>query len=502
MPSEHDVQQFVLLPPRGLHNTALTANPGVTHVLNAFAAAAAPMPMAVAPPPPLAGALGASIRVLDSISGDGAKLVEMSSAASLELRAQQPGLRIVPVVYYFPAVALGPVPEPSAMAAAALVAVQTPLKVVSSKDQSPLAGAKVVAFTDFANRQGVVLFTDEQGDVNLPYGAGNSPLERVYVYAKHGFWNAIKKKVDLKPDLQIRLRPLDLAFTDVRRHFYADAADDEGQGVRVGVVDSGIAQHPDLVVEGGQNMVLEEDPQDFADSGLGHGTHVAGIIAGRGHPPAGMRGMAPAVILRSYRVFGQGEEGASSYAIAKAVDAAVADGCDLINMSLVCEGPDDAVRSAIRDARAKGSVVFIANGNDGRKPVRFPALDPLAIGVAALGRRGTYPPGSVDTEDICGPFGTDKKNFVAAFSNIGPETDLIAPGVEIVSTFPGGYAPQDGTSMACPAATGRAAQLLAKRPDILGLSRDQARSDTIASLVLENASSLGFEASIEGQGLP
>ena len=502
MPSEHDVQQFVLLPPRGLHNTALTANPGVTHVLKAFAAAAAPMPMAVAPPAPLAGALGAGIRVLDSISGDGAKLVEMSSAASLALRAQQPGLRIVPVVYYYPAVALGPVPESSAVAAAALVAVQTPLKVVSSKDHSPVVGARVVAFTDFANRQGVVLFTDEQGDVNLPYGAENSPLERVYVYAKYGFWNAIKKTVDLKPNLQIRLRPLDLAFTDVRRHFYADAADNEGQGVRVGVVDSGIAQHPDLVVEGGQNTVTEEDPQEFGDNGLGHGTHVAGIIAARGRPPTGVRGMAPGVTLRSYRVFAQGAEDASNFAIAKGIDAAVADGCDLINLSLECGGPDDAVRSAIRDARAAGSLVFIANGNGGRRPVSFPALDPLAIAVAALGRRGTYPAGTVDAKDVRAPFGTDKKNFVAAFSNIGPETDLIAPGVEVVSTVPGGYAPQDGTSMACPAATGRAAQLLAKRPDILGLSRDQARSDTMASLILENAGSLGFDATFEGQGLP
>src|SRR5215210_5757936 len=246
MPTDHDVQQFVVLPPRGLHNTALTANPAVTNVLHAFAAAVAPMPMT--PPATPTGMLGIGIRVLDSISGDGAKLVEMSSAASLTLRAQQPGLRIVPVVYYYPAVALGPVPEPSAIAAAALVAVRTPLKVVSSKDHSPVVGARVVAFTDFENRQGVVLVTDEQGEVNLPYGAANSPLDRVYVYAKHGFWNAIKKKVDLKPNLQIRLRPLDLAFADVRRHFYADAADDEGQGVRVGVVDSGIAQHPDLDV--------------------------------------------------------------------------------------------------------------------------------------------------------------------------------------------------------------------------------------------------------------
>lgn len=86
-------------------------------------------------------------------------------------------------------------------------------------------------------------------------------------------------------------------------------------------------------------------------------------------------------------------------------------------------------------------------------------------------------------------------------SNIGPEIDLTGPGDGIISTFPGGFAVLDGTSMACPAATGAAAKLLAARADILNMSRDQARSDELAKAVFQKARTLGFGPDFEGQGL-
>src|SRR5262249_1865584 len=133
--------------------------------------------------------------------------------------------------------------------------------------------------------------------------------------------------------------PIDLGFVDCVRHFYGNAATTVGQGVKVGVVDCGVdGTHPDLRLDGGENTVVGEHPADFGDNGIHHGTHVAGIIAARGTPPAGIRGVAPDVILRSYRVFPRHVEGvkdgASNFSIAKAIDRAVADGCDLINLSL------------------------------------------------------------------------------------------------------------------------------------------------------------------------
>ena len=122
--------------------------------------------------------------------------------------------------------------------------------------------------------------------------------------------------------------------------------------------------------------------------------------------------------------------------------------------------------------------------------------------MSALGRKGTFPSGALEAGDVKGPYGRNRLNFVAAFSNIGPEIDLIGPGVGILSTVPGGYAPMSGTSMACPAVTGAAARLLSTLPDILGMPRDEARSEAMAQALLQSGRSLGFEATYEGHGLP
>ena len=150
----------------------------------------------------------------------------------------------------------------------------------------------------------------------------------------------------------------------------------------------------------------------------------------------------------------------------------------------------------------RGALVIVAAGNDGRKPVSFPAADSLSLAVSALGRQGTFPDGTTELGDVAPPFGKDKKNFIAAFSNIGPELVLTGPGVGIISTFPGDkYAVLDGTSMACPAVTGAAAKLLSTQPALLANPRDQTRSDTMAKVVLQAANTLGFPATLEGQGL-
>jgi subtilisin len=246
----------------------------------------------------------------------------------------------------------------------------------------------------------------------------------------------------------------------------------------------------------------ENDPNDFGDNGEGHGTHVGGIIAARGTPPQGIRGLAPGVALRSYRVFGKGAKGASNYDIAKALDRAAQDGCDLINLSLGGGPSDPALQSAVHDARQQGCVVLAAAGNDDRGPVSFPAADPLCIAISAMGRKGLFPKGSVDESAVMRPFGNDPDEFIAAFSNIGPEVNLTGTGVGILSTVPDGYAPMSGTSMACPAVTGFAARLLAQLPNVLAMPRNQDRSDAIAKALLQSAKDRGFPAEMQGNGLP
>jgi len=512
MPENSDLQQFVLLPPRGMTARSEHSNPELASFLVSLSSAVGPRMRRVSASGVVAETSRSrgershevSMRVLDSIHEDGAKLIEMSPQAVSDLRAEQPGMRIVPVVFYQPALAPRPKLESRVRASRAGASVKITLKVVSRADRTPVAGAEVIAFTDFANGAGADGVTNNRGEVKLALGTSSRKLQRLYVFPRMSYWGLLKKNVIVSSGKEFGLRPIDLSFTDSKRFFYGDAPDGIGAGIKVGVIDTGIAEHTDLLIDGGANTVTGERENDFGDNGDGHGTHVAGIIAARGSAPSGVRGLAPGVTLRSYRVFGKNSHGASNFAIAKAIDRAVADGCDLINLSLGGPDPDIATREAIADARAQGVVVIAAAGNDGRDPCSFPAADSLAIAVSALGRKGTFPSDSSENGDVAKPYGKpDRKNFIAAFSNIGPEIDLTGPGVGVISTFPGGYAALSGTSMASPAAAGIAARLLS-RPEhtaILAMSRSQARSDAMAQVILQAATSLSLGPTFEGRGM-
>ena len=321
------------------------------------------------------------------------------------------------------------------------------------------------------------------------------------MYPTNAYWSLRRENVTLSEGTRVALRPLQLDYTDCLRYYYRDVPDDAGRGVTVGVVDTGVADHPDLVIAGGANTVVGEDPADYGDNGQGHGTHVAGIVAARGRPPTGIRGVAPGVGLRSYRVFAQGSGQASSFAIAKAIDQAVADGCDLVNLSLGGGPADPVLQAAIADARAGGSACIIAAGNNLRGPVSFPASDELAVAVSALGRSGTFPDDSAEVDTVTAPYGSDEAEFIGDFSNVGPQMDLTAPGVGIISTVPGSYTEISGTSMACPAVTGVAARLLASS-EVLAADRDATRSEAIVQILAASARDRGFPDPFEGHGLP
>lgn len=440
------------------------------------------------------------ITVLDSIAEHKAKLIEVAPEDLAAFRGAHPSARLEAVVYYQPALIRYEVAEAAASVAAATT---TTVTVTSSSDGKPVANAIVVAFTNFAAKSGAQATTDAQGQASLALGGGPHQIDRLYVYPKNQFWPVLHRNLTLSDGDKIALLPIDTSYVDCVRRYYGGATLDDGKGVTVGVIDSGVeTHHPDLVVQGGKNTVVGEQPDNYGDNGTeGHGTHVAGIIAARGTAPQGIRGAAPGVTLRSYRVFGQGENGASNYSIAKAIDAAVADGCDLINMSLGGGSPDAVTADAIAAAYRAGVVIFAANGNDGRQPVSFPAKNDFCQAVAAMGRKGTFPAGTEPEGSIAAPFGTDPDNFVADFSNIGPETDLIGPGVGVISTVPAGYGVMSGTSMATPAETGAAARLLAGMPNILAMPRDQNRSAEMVKAVAAACKSPGFGPIYEGKGV-
>jgi subtilisin len=444
--------------------------------------------------------------VLDSIREDGAKLVEMSEADSKKLRTTHPDILIAPVVYYELATArrLRPRAAPSLLgvqpAATPGIPGQIQVRVIDANSSAGVENALVVAFTDFTNRFGADGRTDSNGNAVINLGTSSVQIERLYVYPPlAGYWGAYRENFTLQPGFQVSLQPIDLSFVDSLRHFHgAGQPTTDGSGVTVGVIDTGVGPHPDLNSTGD------------IDNGEGHGTHVAGIIAANGTPPNGIRGIAPGVTLRSYRVFSAPGGLAANFTIAQAIDQAVLDGCDIINLSLKIDNQfdpsgfviDPVVQSALQDARDAGVLPIAAAGNDNRTVVDFPGRDPTCLAVSALGRAGTFPSGSLEEGDILRPpTGTDPSNFIAAFSNFGPDVDLTGPGVGIVSTVPGGHGVLSGTSMACPAVTGMAARLIAQNPTILNMQHNAARSASMASLIMQSAQTLGFDIEYEGQGI-
>lgn len=497
--------QFIVLPPRGLRDPMMLdfdkAKSGASALgLTAVARAAS-------------GQIGArrrrssgSLRLLDSIHEDGAKLVAMTAEAARTLRNETPGLRIVPVVSYRPA--LRPamsVSKDRPRVAGAVVALGAALrlKFVDRVSNNPVAGVRVVAFTNFAEREGAEGDSGANGIVRLRLRGNKPKIERLYVYSPSGFWGAFKRNIVLSDGTTISLRPIDLAAPDLLRTLYGATPANAGEGIKVGVIDSGIAlDHSDLTVAGGRCTVTGEDEGDFGPS-MDHGSHVGGIIAAHGSPPNGVRGVAPRATLMSYRVFGHGHETASNFAIAKAIDQAVADGCDLINMSLGGSDRDEATEDSILHAVANGCVVIAAAGNDGRQPVSNPARFDGALAVSAMGQQGTFPADSVEVADIMKPFATkDPDRFIAAFSNVGSEIDFTGAGVGIVSTVPSGHAVMSGTSMACPAVTGVAAWLMSQQNAIMSMPRDRTRAAAITQLLVSHAGTQVFGPTFEGSGLP
>jgi subtilisin family serine protease len=203
-----------------------------------------------------------------------------------------------------------------------------------------------------------------------------------------------------------------------------------------------------------------------------HGTHVAGIAAGDYNTDAEgtiVNGVAPRAYLGNYKVLtvptpGFGLDG-NSTEIAKAIDQAVKDGMDVMNMSFgeveIAPSRDIVVR-AIAGAAQAGVVSVVAAGNDyedfGRGSINSPGNAPKAISVAATTGGSTN-----QTPDI-----------VASFSSSGPtpisllmKPDVSAPGVAVLSAVPrsqGLWAGFSGTSMASPHVAGGAALLLERHP--------------------------------------
>lgn len=197
----------------------------------------------------------------------------------------------------------------------------------------------------------------------------------------------------------------------------------KGEGVVIGVLDTGVDKnHPEL-----KGNVLST--RDFTAEGYGrinpHASHVAGIIVGNKK----ITGVAPEAKIRDYKVLRSNGSG-NSQAVARAINQAVRDGCDVLNLSLGSDGLSPQIKKAIESATERGVIVVCAAGNDGTD-IDYPAAFPETIAVAALDYRRNW--------------------IIADFSSpsIGKKVvDVSAPGVNVLSSIPNNrYARYSGTCL-------------------------------------------------------
>jgi subtilisin family serine protease len=211
--------------------------------------------------------------------------------------------------------------------------------------------------------------------------------------------------------------------------------------VTLAVIDTGVDYtHPDLAAKcvAGYNFVAHNsNPMD--DNG--HGTHVAGIAAAIGNNATGVAGVDWAARIMPIKVLNSQGSGYDSD-VASGIRYAADHGAKVINMSLGSSTYSYTLQEAVNYAYNKGVTIIAAAGNDGGS-VGYPAACDHVIAVGAL----------------------DSSDRLASFSSRGEDLDLTAPGVNILSTVPGGYKKMSGTSMASPCVAGCASLVLARYSD-------------------------------------
>ncbi|HXG67451.1 MAG TPA: S8 family serine peptidase [Blastocatellia bacterium] len=244
----------------------------------------------------------------------------------------------------------------------------------------------------------------------------------------------------------------------------------QGEGVVVAIIDTGVNRaHPDLAqalwtddrqnsdrADGVDNdedgLIDDTNGWDFVDNDndpteaagdpettvAGHGTFIAGII----------KMMAPKCRILPVRAC-PADGLADAFTVASAIKYAADHGAAVINLSLGAPEASPLMANAIAYARERGALVVAAAGNENREsPAPYPANTPEALAVAAI----------------------DMEGRKAGFSNYGPNIDVAAPGVSLISTYPGNsggdYARWSGTSFAAPFATAEAALVLDAAPAV------------------------------------
>lgn len=251
--------------------------------------------------------------------------------------------------------------------------------------------------------------------------------------------------INIEPDYSVSLSGLDTSSHEATTLSYEGLNGEQlysmqanGQGIRVGIIDSGIdIHHPDILVSGGVSFL-----DDTFNDTNGHGTEIAGIIAAQLNN-LGIKGLAPNTEVYALKAFNASGTASHSNIIA-AIDWAIENDINILNMSFGGKENGQALQSAIQAAWDAGILLVSASGNEGQSIIEYPAGYPSVMAVGAVNNDLTQ----------------------AAFSNHSDKLELVAFGSDIyTTTLNSSYRLVSGTSYAAAQVTASAAALWSYHPE-------------------------------------
>ncbi|MFA5155613.1 MAG: S8 family serine peptidase [Patescibacteria group bacterium] len=277
------------------------------------------------------------------------------------------------------------------------------------------------------------------------------------------------EKISASPDIVIAVidSGIEINHPDLRDNIWRNPVEKPGNGTdddHNGFID-------DLNGWDFVNNVPDPSPKfaaGWTESGVSHGTMVAGIIAARGNNQEGIAGVTWQARVMALKTLNDKGEGKISDVI-RAIDYAVNNGADIINLSFVSFSYSDALQEAIRRARTAGVLIVAAAGNEQAAGAGYD-IDQTPIYPACYD-------GVLGDNMVIGVAATDALDQKARFSSYGSHcVDLAAPGISFFSTVTGGSVSGDpnrvydgywsGTSMAAPLVSAALALIKQANPEL------------------------------------
>ena len=415
--------------------------------------------------------------------------------------------------YAMPAGIVHPVPTRLASWSFAGAVETRPIRFrVIGESEKPLANVGVSLTGEGFPQEGR---TDKRGEVTVPLIALPGKRARsVYASSPSNYWDHYVIEPELVDgDVNVvRLRPMEETLSGFPEHYRygwgqlqmgLDRVPETlgGKGVKIAIVDSGVDTSHTLLrhVRHGVDLTNPADPQAWTHDIVGHGTHAAGIVAARDESGKMLRGFVPDAEIHVLKVFPGGRLSNALEALDYCLELEI----DVVNLSLGTPQPSQAIGQKLEEAVFHGIACIVAAGSSGAR-VQYPASSPHTMAVGAVGRLNEYPGATWEATTVQPHLIAPDGIFAPSFSCTGPELAVCAPGVAIVSTVPGGFEPQSGTSTAAPHVTGLAALLLAHHPLFQGplRARSQQRVAALFGMIRWLAVPYGFGAERTGAGLP